>query len=148
MTQASRRADYFWVCLQPKCQPSTLLAMLLFPEQLFPHTRGLLVAQVLLQVTAKLAQQAFFLAFCENASASSLLLCLANWILRDKPVLLCQTALGPCLLTAFTCYKAVKVVSCLQQFVGQSPVTVNATAASVTDDVCRRGYNGRRTRWR
>jgi len=51
----------------------------------------LLVAQALLQVTAKLAQQAK--SFCKNALANSTLLCFTNKILQKKAGLFLQTAL-------------------------------------------------------
>ena len=58
------------------------------------ENRGLLVAQALLQVTAKLAQQADFLTFCEKALARSMLLCLMKQILGKTAGLFSHSALG------------------------------------------------------
>ena len=57
------------------------------------ENRALLVAQTLLELTAKLIQQANYLAFCENAVAHHVLACWRNWTLGKKAGLLCQTAL-------------------------------------------------------
>ena len=48
------------------------------------ENRGLLVAQSLLELRAKLVQQASYLVFCENAVADSILACWRNWILGKK----------------------------------------------------------------
>ncbi len=58
--------------------------------------RGSLVAQAVDHLTAKLAQQANFLISVEKALdlASSLLLCLTNWVVGKTAVLVGPTALA------------------------------------------------------
>ena len=77
----------------------------------------MLVAQALLELTAKLVQQANYLAFCENAVAYSMLACWTNWILGKKASLFCQTALGFQGLVAygFCWLQYIKVKACSQQ---------------------------------
>ena len=93
------------------------------PWQLFPlgsdctDNRGLLVAQALLELTAKLVQQARCMAFCENALAHSMLACWRNWIPGKKACLFCQTALVFQSLVAY-CFcglQCIKVKPCSQQ---------------------------------
>ena len=70
------------------------LAVFVAPGRDCTENRGLLVVQSLLELRAKLDQQASYLAFCENAVAHSILACWRNWILGKKAGLFCQTALA------------------------------------------------------
>jgi len=92
-------ADCLCLCLQSKSQSLKVkwqqtLAKFCPLASDCTENRGLLVAQALLQVTAKLAQQANFLAFCEKALASSRLPCLVNQILGKTAGLFSHSALG------------------------------------------------------
>ena len=84
------------VCsLQSKSKSQTATTLVKFCPLASDCTenRGLLIAQALLQVTAKLAQQANFLTFCEKALASNMLLCLMKQILGKTAGLFSHSAL-------------------------------------------------------
>ena len=75
-----------------------------------------MVAQSLLELRAKLVQQASYLAFRENAVAYSILACWRNWILGHNAGLFCQTALAFQGLVAYGCWlQCIKVKPCSQQ---------------------------------
>ena len=82
------------VKVKVKTQEATTLAIFLALATESTENRGLLLAQALLQVTAKLAQQANFIGSWENALANSTLLCLTNWILGKKAGLFSHTVLA------------------------------------------------------
>jgi len=91
--QVSGGVDCLCLCLPSKSQIATTLAIFLPLASDCTENRGLLVAQALLQLTAKLAQQANSLSSVKNALAISTLLCFTNWILHKKAGLFLQTAL-------------------------------------------------------
>jgi len=111
------------------------------------ENRGLLVAQALLQVTAKLAQQANCLTFCEKALASNILLCLIKQILGKTAGLFSHSALT---FLALLSYSFCLLHSCevgtllAGGFLSQHNATVNAmqqalqtlSAAAVTINAC------------
>ena len=73
-------------------QQGNTLAMLSATGRDCTENKVLLVAQALLELIAKLVQQANYLAFCESIVAHSLLACWRKWILGKKAGLFCQTA--------------------------------------------------------
>ena len=103
---------------------ATTLAVFSSLESECTENRGLPDAQALLQLTAKLAQQAN-LSYCEIAPATSMLLCWTNWIPSKEgcPVFTHSTGVEGLLAHAFCLLHNSKVGALLATgFLGQRTV--------------------------
>jgi len=132
-----------------KSQTATTLANFLAPASDCTENRGLLVAQALLQLTAKLAQQA-------NSLSSVKMLwltahCFAAQTGYYKRKLACfyrqHCPLEACLPMALACCCAANLPSADNRFPRSTHSQGQSSAASATDDICRTGPTYTRVRW-
>ena len=108
---------FVFICSLSQSQSGSTLAVVFALGSDCTENRGLLIAQALLELTAKLVQQARCMAFCEYALAHSMLACWRNWIPGKKACLFCQTALVFQSLFAY-CFcglQCIKVKPCSQR---------------------------------
>jgi len=138
---------FVFVCCQS--QIATTLANFLAPASDCTENRGLLVAQALLQLTAKLAQQA-------NSLSSVKMLwltahCYAAQTGYYKRKLACfyrqHCPLEACLPMALACCCAANLPSADNRFPRSTHSQGQSSAASATDDICRTGPAYTRVRW-
>jgi len=132
-----------------RSQIATTLANFLAPASDCTENRGLLVAQALLQLTAKLAQQA-------NSLSSVKMLwltahCFAAQTGYYKRKLACfyrqHCPLEACLPMALACCCAANLPSADNRFPRSTHSQGQSSAASATDDICRTGPTYTRVRW-
>ncbi len=153
--QVSGGVDCLCLCLclpsksKSKSQIATTLANFLAPASDCTENRGLLVAQALLQLTAKLAQQA-------NSLSSVKMLwltahCFAAQTGYYKRKLACfyrqHCPLEACLPMALACCCAANLPSADNRFPRSTHSQGQSSAASATDDICRTGPTYTRVRW-
>jgi len=142
-------AQPLWSKSKSKSQIATTLANFLAPASDCTENRGLLVAQALLQLTAKLAQQA-------NSLSSVKMLwltahCFAAQTGYYKRKLACfyrqHCPLEACLPMALACCCAANLPSADNRFPRSTHSQGQSSAASATDDICRTGPTYTRVRW-
>ncbi len=149
--QVSGGVDCLCLCLpsKSKSQIATTLAYFLAPASDCTENRGLLVAQALLQLTAKLAQQA-------NSLSSVKMLwltahCFAAQTGYYKRKLACfyrqHCPLEACLPMALACCCAANLPSADNRFPRSTHSQGQSSAASATDNICRTGPTYTRVRW-
>ena len=148
-TQVSGGVDSFCLPSKSKSQIATTLANFLAPASDCTENRGLLVAQALLQLTAKLAQQA-------NSLSSVKMLwltahCFAAQTTYYKRKLACfyrrHCPLEACLPMALACCCAANLPSADNRSPRSTHSQGQSSAASATNDICRTGPTYTRVRW-
>ncbi len=147
--QVSRGVDCLCLPSKSKSQIATTLANFLAPASDSTENRGLLVAQALLQLTAKLAQQAnslssvkmlWLTAHCFAAQSGDYKRNLACFYRQHCP-------LEACLPIALACCCAANLPSADNSFPRSTHGQGQSSAASATDDICRTGPTYTRVRW-
>jgi len=148
-TQVSGGVDSFCLPSKSKSQIATTLANFLARASDCTENRGLLVAQALLQLTAKLAQQA-------NSLSSVKMLwltahCFAAQTTYYKRKLACfyrrHCPLEACLPMALACCCAANLPSADNRSPRSTHSQGQSSAASATNDICRTGPTYTRVRW-
>jgi len=152
--QVSGGVDCLCLCLpsksRSKSQIATTLANFLAPASDCTENRGLLVAQALLQLTAKLAQQAnslssvkmlWLTAHCFAAETGYYKRKLGCFYRQHCPL----KRLEACLPMALACCCAANLPSADNRF--PRSTHSQSFAASATDDICRTGLTYTRVRW-
>jgi len=138
-----------FVCRLSQSQIATTLGNFLAPASDCTENRGLLVAQALLQLTAKLAQQANSLSSVKMLWLTAHFFAAQNGYYKRK--LACfyrqHCPLEACLPMALACCCAANLPSADNRFPRSTHSQGQSSAASAMDDICRTGPTYTRVRW-